>query len=277
MESITDGPQPVVLTVAGYDPSAGAGILADLKTISYFGCYGVAAITSITFQNTQGVAGARNQSNEVVCGQIKPLLDDFQIRAVKTGMLPSPQVVMSVAQAIVESGAKHIVVDPVLRSTSGVDLARESIGAIIGHLLPIASLITPNVAEAEALTGIKVGDETTMRLAAQAIIEMGARAVLVKGGDLGGDQAPDLLMDSLGAILFSGARVQSRDTHGTGCALSSAIACLLARGQTLRVAVPSAKQYVAAAIRTAPGLGKGHGPLNHFPPGPQEWNTEGHG
>jgi hydroxymethylpyrimidine/phosphomethylpyrimidine kinase len=262
----SDVSKPVVLTVAGFDPSAGAGVLADIKTVSFFGCYGVAATTSITFQNTQGVLGGRNQSRQTVLDQIRPLLQDFPISAMKTGMLPTVGSVQAVVEAISEGRIKNIVVDPVLRSSSGFSLVKDAISLIVSDLFPSATLITPNVAEASALSGVAVIDEHTMTLAARRLREMGADAVLVKGGDLAGDEALDILVDSAGTVRLTAERIQSDQTHGTGCTLASAIASLLARGVALREAVHIAKRYVAAAIRTAPRLGHGHGPLNHFPP-----------
>jgi hydroxymethylpyrimidine/phosphomethylpyrimidine kinase len=258
--------QPVVMTIAGLDPSAGAGVLADIKTISAFGCYGVAAITSLTFQNTQGVFGAHHQGGDVVRKQIEPLFDDFDIAAIKTGMLPGAEIIEEVA-AIISSGAvPHVVVDPVIRSTSGHDLINEkALGALIRNLFPLASLVTPNAQEAERITGIPVSDSSSMRRAAEAIFALGPRAVLVKGGDLDTETATDLLVDADGFVANSTRRVPSKNTHGTGCTLAAAIACLLARGLSLRESIPVAKRYINEAISAAPGLGRGHGPLNHFP------------
>jgi hydroxymethylpyrimidine/phosphomethylpyrimidine kinase len=240
-----DKQQVVVMSVAGFDPSAGAGVLADIKTMSAFGCYGVAAVTSLTLQNTQGVFGAYDQDRDAVRGQMEPLFDDFDIAAVKTGMLPSLGVVKEVAEVIRSRSVRHLVVDPVVVSTSGFDLIDDkALEAVVNCLFPLASVVTPNAAEAGRITGIPV-----------------------KGGDVQSEQATDLLLDSTDAaagITFSTERVRSDSTHGTGCTLASALACLLARGYALRDSVPIAKQYVYKAIRSAPGLGRGHGPLNHF-------------
>ncbi|HXG68093.1 MAG TPA: bifunctional hydroxymethylpyrimidine kinase/phosphomethylpyrimidine kinase [Blastocatellia bacterium] len=258
----------VILTIAGFDPSGGAGVLADIKTISAFGCYGVAAITSLTYQNTQEVFGASHQSGVAVVGQIKPLCNDFDIAAVKTGMLPTAEVIQAVASELGLKPAPFIVVDPVVRSTSGYDLIDDdALQALIEKIFPLAPVVTPNAAEAERIMGIRVHDRQTMEKAAENILALGPRAVLVKGGDLESDSAIDLLLDERGVEVFSSERVRSKNTHGTGCALSSALACLLARGYELREAIPIAKRYLVEAIRTAPGLGHGHGPLNHFPPG----------
>lgn len=256
------------MTIAGFDPSAGAGTLADIKTISAFGCYGIAAITSLTYQNTQLVFGASHQSGVVVLGQIKPLCSDFEVAAVKTGMLPTAEVIEVVASEIESSAIPHIVVDPVVRSTSGYDLIDdEALTVLVEKLFSLASVVTPNVIEAERITGIKIEGREAMQRAAEIILAKGPCAVLMKGGDLEGDSATDLLLDDKGVAVFSTERVRSKNTHGTGCTLSSALACLLARGYELREAIPIAKRYVAEAIRSAPGLGHGHGPLNHFPPG----------
>lgn len=256
--------QPVVMTIAGFDPSAGAGVLADIKTISAFGCFGVAAITSLTFQNTKGVLGACHQSADTLRRQISPLLDDFDIAAIKTGMLGTPEVVAEVAE-LIGNASKHLVVDPVLRSSNGVDLTEDrAIEVIKAHLIPLASVVTPNADEARRLTGVEITDQSTMRRAAQSIMEMGARAVLITGGDMELDSS-DLLLDVKGTEIYSAERIKSRHTHGTGCTLASALACLLAQGHSLREAIPIAKDYISNAILTAPGLGHGKGPLNHFP------------
>lgn len=257
-----------VMTIAGLDPSGGAGVLADIKTISAFGCYGLAAVTSITAQNTKGVLEAYHQSAQVVADQISALLDDFEVSVVKTGMLPTAAIVRRVAESLAGSSCKSIVVDPILRSTSGHSLTdRGALDALVSDLMPQATLMTPNAAEAGEIAGIAVNRLPDMRAAAEAIAARGARAVLVTGGDLEGDEVVDLLVDSSGEVTFKSQRLQSRNTHGTGCALSAAIACLLARGVALREAVHIARRYVAEAIRTAPDLGHGTGPINHRPPG----------
>lgn len=260
--------KPVVMTIAGLDPSAGAGVLADIKTMSAFGCYGVAAVTSLTLQNTQGVFGAYHQSRLAVRGQIEPLFDDFEIAAIKTGMLPTVEVIEEVAEILSTKAATHAVIDPVVRSTSGYDLIDEkALSALIRNLLPLASVVTPNIAEAERITGIAITDSESIEKAARSIFALGPRAVLIKGGDFRSEYATDLLLDAEGSMVVSAERLQSRNTHGTGCALSAALACLLARGLSLRESFPIAKRYINEAIGSAPDLGRGHGPLNHFPPG----------
>lgn len=250
-----------ILTIAGFDPSGGAGVLADIKTISRFGCFGVAAVTSLTLQNTQGVFGAYHQGAEAVTRQVSVLFDDFEISAIKIGMLPSREVVEAVADQIRLRGVPHIVVDPVVRSTSGSDLIDDdSLRAIVEHLLPLATVVTPNVAEAEKISGGSIQDKMQMERAARQILELGARAVLVTGGDMEGELATDLLVDG-GVVEFSSERVRSKHTHGTGCTLSSALACLLAQGHSLNESIPIAKRYLVEAIKAAPGLGQGRGPL----------------
>src|ERR1044072_1587218 len=254
----------VVMTIAGFDPSAGAGTLADIKTMSAFGCYGVAVVTSLTFQNTQGVYGAATQAPETVAKQLEALFSDFDIAAIKTGMLPTAEIIETVARKIASESVDHLVVDPVVRSTSGYDLIDETaLQSLIKKLIPLASVVTPNKVEAERMAGMAINDLETMAKAAEVILAYGAQAVLVKGGDLAGEQATDLLMDARGATSFSERRVQSDNTHGTGCTLSSALTCLLSLGYPLRQALPIAKKYIVEAISNAPKIGQGHGPLNH--------------
>ncbi len=256
-----------VLTIAGFDPSAGAGVLADIKTIAAFRCYGAAVVTSVTHQNTRGVFGADHLSDTSVTSQLRALFDDFQISSIKTGMLPSREVIEAVAATLSEKNIPHLVVDPVIRSTSGYDLIdKRAVRSLIEKLFPLASVVTPNRAEAELITGTRIENAEAMMKAARVIGDLGARAVLIKGGDMEGQTAVDLLLDESGENFYSAQRVHSRNTHGTGCALSSALACLLALGYPLREAVSIAKRYITQAIRSAPGLGQGHGPLNHFPP-----------
>lgn len=261
--------QPVILTVAGFDPSGGAGVLADIKTIAAFGCYGVAAVTSLTFQNTLQVLGTLHQDAGTVRQQIAPLFDDLEITAIKTGMLPTADIIRAVASIIRANAVPVVVVDPVLKSTSGFHLVDDrAIDALTSDLFPLASLVTPNIAEAQRISGIAITDQVQMEKAAKALLKIGSSAVLITGGDdAGGGLSTDLLVDAQGAAVFRTERVRSRHTHGTGCTLASALACLLARGRSLRESVPIAKAYVTRAIRSAPGVGHGNGPLNHFPSG----------
>ena len=254
---------PVVLTVAGFDPSGGAGVLADVKTFTAFGCFATAAVTSLTFQNTTGVFGAVHQSAECVRAQVLPVVEDFSVAGMKTGMLPTREVIAEVARLVREQGLPAPVVDPVVRSTSGYDLIDdEALRALKEELLPLARLLTPNVPEAERITGEKVTGEDSMRRAARLMREMGARAVLVKGGHLTGE-ALDLLDEGGHVTLFRAPRLDTTSTHGTGCTLAAAVAACLARGLNLAESVGAAKEFVTEAIRHAPGLGRGHGPVNH--------------
>jgi hydroxymethylpyrimidine kinase/phosphomethylpyrimidine kinase len=254
------------MTVAGLDPSGGAGVLADIKTISAFGCYGVAAITSVTFQNTQRVIGASHLGPEILRQQMRPLFDDFDIAAIKTGMLPTSEIIREVAALIAARAIPVVVVDPVLRSTSGFDLIdSDAVRELKDSLFPLASLVTPNLAEAQRITGIDTRDQPGVERAAELIKKLGPAAVLVTGGDASSDTATDFLLDPQGQAVFSSARISSTNTHGTGCALASAVACLLALGRPLREAVAEAREYLRKAILNAPGLGRGNGPINHFP------------
>ncbi|MCA1630488.1 MAG: bifunctional hydroxymethylpyrimidine kinase/phosphomethylpyrimidine kinase [Acidobacteria bacterium] len=256
---------PVVLTIAGLDPSGGAGVVADVKTFTAFGCFACAAITSLTFQNTAGVYGASHQSAEVLRAQVMPVVEDFRVAALKTGMLPTREVIMEVARLVRETPlrAAPFVLDPVVRSTSGYDLIDDdALAALKRELLPLSLVATPNVPEAERITGLKIEDEEGMRRAAIAMRGMGARAVLVKGGHLAGD-ALDVLDDEGRVEVFRAPRIASTSTHGTGCTLAAAIVACLARGVSLAESVSAAKRYVTASIAKAPRLGHGYGPVSH--------------
>jgi hydroxymethylpyrimidine/phosphomethylpyrimidine kinase len=265
----------VVLTIAGFDPSAGAGTLADIKTMAAFGCFGVAAITSLTAQNTQAVYGVYHQPAAVLRAQIAPLLADFDIAAVKLGMLPNREIIETVADILTTHKLPNIVLDPVIRSTSGYDLIDDvALAALVEHLLPLAAIITPNLPEAERLTGLTVRDLAGMRAAAQQLRQQTANyhrppTILIKGGHLPDEveaEAVDLFDDGQSERLFRAPKIATRNTHGTGCTLSSAIAAGLALGHEMPLAVQRAKEYVSSAIRTAPALGHGAGPLNHWFP-----------
>jgi len=245
-------------------------VLADIKTFSAFGCFGTAAIASLTSQNTMAVYGAVHQSAETLRAQIEPVVKDFHIAAVKTGMLPTRETIEVTAEMIEHHGLPNVVVDPVIRSTSGFDLIDESaMKFLIDRLLPLASVITPNMAEAERLTGIKVKDLDGMKRAAERIYELARlsairnQSVLVKGGHLP-DEATDVLFDGDQFQLFRAPKIVTRNTHGTGCTLSSAIAALLANGCEVAEAIAQAKRYLEAALQSAPNLGHGAGPLNHL-------------
>lgn len=259
----------VALTIAGFDPSGGAGIIADIKTFNAFGCFATAAVTSLTFQNTQGVFGAVHQSAEAVRAQVLPVVEDFDVACVKTGMLPTREVIEEVARLFRETSLPSPVVDPVVRSTSGYDLIDDAaLAVLVRELLPLARIVTPNIPEAERITGLRIEDEEGMRRAARAMRALGARAVLVKGGHLGesaadSSSALDLLDEDGQVTLFREQRINTTSTHGTGCTLAAAIAACLGRRMTLLESVSAAKSYVTDAIRHAPPLGHGHGPLNH--------------
>ena len=265
MSSQTTAAPSVALTIAGFDPSGGAGIVADIKTFTSFGCFAAAAVTSLTFQNTTGVFGVANQSAETVRRQVLPVVEDLRVAGLKTGMLPTRGIISEVARLLRETslGETAPVVDPVVRSTSGHDLIDDdALTALKRELLPLARVATPNVPEAERITGTKIANEDDMRRAAAVMRDMGARAVLVKGGHLAGD-ALDLLDDGGDVRLFRAPRIASDSTHGTGCTLAAAIAACLARGYGLAESVDAAKRFVTAAIRRAPGLGRGFGPVQH--------------
>lgn len=252
---------PVALTVAGSDPSGGAGIQADLKTFHQFGVYGEAVLTLITVQNTVTVSRVELLDPALIEQQIAAVLTDIPPAAVKTGALGSAAIIEKVAHAL--SGTR-LVVDPVMISKHGASLiAAEAAGALRQTLFPQAYLITPNLHEAAALTGLPVETEPQMELAARHLLELGPHAVLVKGGHLTG-RASDVLVTPDSIEWFHSERTDTPHTHGTGCTYSAAITALLARGESLSAAVAQAKRFINEAIRTNPGLGAGNGPVNHF-------------
>ncbi len=255
-----------MLTIAGLDPSGGAGIIADIKTFSAFGCFAAAAVTSLTFQNTVGVFGASHQSAETVRSQIEPVISDFRVAAIKTGMLPSAEVIEEIAKLIRENNLPPPVVDPVVRSTSGYDLIdEESLAALIQHLFPLSRLITPNLPEAERITKREIKNERDIEAAARVMQEMGAKNVLIKGGHFQGSElAADFLFQGDALSVFSEPWIDTKATHGTGCTLSAAIAAGLALGNDLEHAVAEAKKFVTEAIRQSPLIGHGHSPVNHL-------------
>ena len=256
---------PVALTIAGSDPSGGAGIQADLKTFHQFHVYGQAAITLLTVQNTLGVSQVELVRPELIHDQIAAILSDIPPQAAKTGALGGVTQVETVA-ALASHFTFPLVVDPVMVSKHGAPLlAREAESAIKARLLPQCALVTPNIAEAERLSGLKISTINDMSEAARRIGGLGARAVLVKGGHLNGDPL-DVLLYEENVELLPGRRIETRHIHGTGCTYSAAIAALLARGLALPAAVARAKKFMQRAIQTAPGLGHGTGPVNHFAP-----------
>ena len=254
-----------VLAIGGSDPGAGAGIQADLKTVQALGGYALTAITAVTVQDTKGVRQVFPVPARLVEAQARAVLADLGADAVKTGMLGSTETVRAVA-GLLEGPAKRLpaVIDPVLASTSGAALLEPgALKAFRNQIVPHATLITPNLPEAQALTGLACETLDDRRRAADALMVMGAKAVLVKGGHARGSKVVDLLVTADGETLFEGPRLRTRHTHGTGCTLASAIATGLAFGLPLVEAVSQAWAYTAEAIRHAPGLGKGHGPLGH--------------
>jgi hydroxymethylpyrimidine/phosphomethylpyrimidine kinase len=253
----------VALTIAGSDPSGGAGIQADLKTFHQFGVYGEAVITLLTAQNTRGIQRVEVLPADLVSDQLQAVLEDIPPAAVKTGALGSAEIVRTVARAAAKYGFP-LVVDPILSGTHGQRLSADPVlEAIRDELLPQATLVTPNIPEAEALTGLEIHGPEAVRHAVQDLHALGPRAVLLKGGHLPGDRASDVLFDGAFWKDFDTPRLETRHTHGTGCTLSAAITAGFACGLGLNEAVARAKQFVQEAIRTAPGIGKGCGPLNH--------------
>ncbi len=257
---------PRLLIVAGSDSGGGAGIQADIKTATAFGVYAMTAITAVTVQNTLGVSGWQPIETPVVQGQIAACLSDIGADAIKTGMLGDAAMVQAVAGAL-RGYEAPLVLDPVMVAKGGAKLlADEAVQAIRTHLLPLATLVTPNLPECEALIGFAPGNDEEARKAAKAFFELGARHVLFKGGHAPGPVVRDVLADGQSGelMVLEARRIETRHTHGTGCTLASAIASGLAQGRPLEEAVRRAHSYVQQAIRTAPGLGAGHGPLNHF-------------
>jgi hydroxymethylpyrimidine/phosphomethylpyrimidine kinase len=258
---------PVVLTIAGFDPGSGAGITADIKTIAAHGCYGVACITALTVQSTGGVRRVETVDAGLVTETLAELASDVEIAAVHVGMLGSGKVVRAIADFLAQQKLPNVVLDPILKSSSGADLL-DAAGArlLTEKLIPLATVLTPNVDEASALTGLPVTDPEQMRAAARKLHEIGASAVVITGGHL--EKAIDLLSFTssrgIQQELFKSARLKSNSTHGTGCAFATAVACHLALGRGLPEAVLLAKAYVAAAISNAHPLGRGIGPVHHL-------------
>jgi len=275
MAGIPKHSSPVVLTIAGFDPSGGAGIIIDVRTILHFLCRPVAAITSLTFQNKERVFGAIHESARSVRAQILPVIEESPVAALKIGMLPTAEIVLEIARLIRDQKLPAPVIDPVMRSSSGFELVeQDAIETLQTELIPLARLITPNVPEAEALAGVRIEDEEGMRNAAEKLREMGAGAVLIKGGHLGARascpfgyayskedagkmpalpaEALDILNDEGETTIFRGEWIDTQPVRGTGCMMSSAIASNLALGNSLPESVRIAKQFVADALRTAP-------------------------
>ncbi len=255
--------QPRAMTIAGSDSGGGAGIQADLKTFLALGVYGTSAITAITAQNTLGVRSVHEVPTEIIADQIDAVVEDIGVDAAKTGMLSSAEIIVTVADRIRHWRLERLVVDPVMVATSGDRLLREdAVQALIRELLPLALVLTPNLPEAEILVGRRLETDTEIRQAARDIVALGARSVIMKGGHRQGD-ATDILFDGCEFHTFTSERIDTPNTHGTGCTLSAAIAAGLANGMDLVDAVGAAKRYVTGAIRHSRPLGGGHGPVAH--------------
>jgi len=257
----------VCLSIAGLDPSGGAGIVADIKTFAAFECFATAVVTSLTFQNTQGVYGAVHQDAASIRGQLVPVANDYTIAATKTGMLPTREVIEEVAAIICERGLSNLVVDPVVRSTSGYDLIDDAaLRSLIENLFPLAELITPNLPESERIVTSKIRTEDDIRGAGRAMQSLGAKNVLIKGGHsiegVAAKVARDYLFLGDDLVILHADYIDSTSTHGTGCVLAAAITANLALGKDLQAAVKIAKDFVLEGIRTAPKLGKGNSPVN---------------
>jgi|SRR5271165_1378527 len=258
---------PVVLTIAGFDPSSGAGITADIKTIAAHECYGVACITAMTVQSTAGVRRVEPVAPELISETLRELIADLEVGAVRIGMLGSADAARAVVAFLREARLPHVVLDPVLKSSSGADLVDAAgIRLMIDDLIPLAEVVTPNLDEASALTGLAVTDLHQMREAVARLHTMAAANVVITGGHL--DQAIDLLSFTTARgveqEVFKADRQKSNSTHGTGCAFATALACHLAHGRGLPEAVLLAKAYVSAAISNAHPLGRGIGPVHHL-------------
>jgi hydroxymethylpyrimidine/phosphomethylpyrimidine kinase len=257
----------VALTIAGSDSGGGAGLQADLKTFAALGVFGTCAITAVTAQNTATVAASQSMAPGLVTLQVTTVLEDLAVAAVKTGMLATSGIVSAVSELARSGLLPNLVVDPVLVSTSGRRLLDEdAIPVYLERLFPFAEVVTPNLHEARLLAGMSITDVDQMIEAAHKIASAGPRTVVVKGGHLGGDQSPDVVLSGGDVTLLEAERVQTSNDHGTGCTLSAAIVAFLARGETVPVAIERAKQFVTRAISGAAswGLGSGHGPLDHF-------------
>lgn len=251
------------LTIAGSDSSGGAGIQADLKTMTVNGVYAMSVITALTAQNTQGVSGILDVSPEFITSQMDAVFTDIYPDAIKIGMVSSPEIVEAIAKSLEKYEAKNIVLDPVMVATSGaVLLKEEAMDSLINRLIPLADVITPNIPEGEILAGMKIENEDDMKKAAEIIGEKYNCAVLLKGGHKVND-ANDLLYRKGNFKWFLSERIDNNNTHGTGCTLSSAIAANLAKGEDLNQAIKNAKEYLTGALRAGLNLGKGSGPLMH--------------
>ncbi|MBI1401414.1 bifunctional hydroxymethylpyrimidine kinase/phosphomethylpyrimidine kinase [Hyphomonas sp.] len=260
-----EGPKGRVLIIAGSDSGGGAGIQADIKTVTVLGGYAMTAVTAITVQDTKGVHGVWPVPIEAVLGQIHVTLADIGADVIKTGMLGSAPLVEAVAEALsAQALLTPRVIDPVMVATSGDRLVdQRAIGAIRSELIPRARLVTPNAPEAEVLTGKPVENLDGQRRAAERLLELGANGALVKGGHIGGKVIHDVLQTTTGEWIFEGPRIDTTSTHGTGCTLASAIAALLGQGRSVPEAVEQGRDYLTGALKAAKGFGQGHGPVHH--------------
>jgi hydroxymethylpyrimidine/phosphomethylpyrimidine kinase len=255
---------PKALTIAGSDSGAGAGIQADLKTFAAFGVYGTSVITAITAQNTVKVTKIFELSQELVAAQIDAVMQEIGAEALKTGMLANATLIKMIAGKIRQYDLKNVVVDPVMVAKSGdLLLRKDAVKALRSHLIPLARVVTPNVPEAEELTGMKLTSGKKIAEAARRIIAMGAQCVVIKGGHRKGP-AVDLFFDGTTTRELRSPRIRTRHTHGTGCTFSAAIAASLAKGETVEKSIVSAKHYITAAIRNGFAVGSGHSPVHHF-------------
>ena len=255
------------VTIAGSDSCGGAGIQADIKTMSALGCYAASVITAVTVQNTMGVSAVHAVPPEIVAGQIRAVMDDIRPQAVKVGMVNDINTIKTIADTLAEYDIEHLVVDPVMVATSGARLMQDdAVGVFTERLMPLATLLTPNVPEAEVLSGISINDKSSMDNAARIIQDRGCKALLIKGGHIEGRKI-DRLYTSMGREReYEAANVATRNTHGTGCTLSSAITSYLAMGYAIGEAIAAAKEWLTGALIAGANveIGSGHGPVNHF-------------
>lgn len=259
---------PIALTIAGSDSSGGAGIQADLKTFAALGVYGASVITALTAQNTTGVSGIHQVPAEFVTAQIDAVFSDLAVSAVKIGMVAQPASIDAIVAGLTRWSPKHVVLDPVMVATSGDRLlAAEAVEALRTKLIPLASVITPNLPEAAGLLDEPLAtSEAAVENQGKRLLAMGCRAVLIKGGHGQGAESTDYLIDANGTIVLAAPRIATKNTHGTGCSLSSAIAAGLAKGENMETAIRNAKAWISAAIAAADrfSVGRGHGPVHHF-------------
>ena len=252
------------LSIAGSDPSGGAGIQADIKTFSAHGCFGMSVITAVVAENTQRVISILNVDTQIIKDQIDAIFEDIDVHAVKVGMLANTEIMCTIREKLDEYMPVNIVIDPVMVAKGGQALMeREALCILKNKIIPYATILTPNIPEAEAITDIKIESIEDMKKAACVIFQMGAKNVLIKGGHLKDDPV-DILYDGEKYFSYENKRINTKNTHGTGCTLSSAIAANLANGKSVETAVKNAKDYVTNAIKYNCEIGKGHGPTNHF-------------